>query len=91
MFFFHRYWCIFLVLSEFTTIRLRSNCANVVKNIKALTDRCTQLFYLQRLLKVTGSNIEHEIVAHPDELRRNRQRRNARTDVDTLFQYLPDL
>ena len=70
-------------------MRIRSNCANTVaKNIKALSDRCAQPFYLQRSLKIKGSNIEQEIVAHPEELRRNRRRQNTRTDVDTLFQYI---
>ena len=61
------------------------------KKIKSFTNRCTQPFYLRRSLEVTGSNIEHDIVAHPEELRRNRRRQNTRTDVDTLFQCRFDL
>ena len=53
--------------------------------------RCTQPSYLQRSLKVTGSNIEKEIVVHPDEIRGNQRRLNTRTDVDSLFQYQFDL
>ena len=53
--------------------------------------RCTQPFYLQRSLKVTGANIEQEIVAHPEELRCNRRHQNIRTEVETLFQYRFDL
>ena len=53
--------------------------------------RCTQPCYLQRSLKFSGSNIEQEIVAHPEELRRNRRRLNTLTDVDTLLRYRFDL
>ena len=53
--------------------------------------RCTQPFYLQRSLKVTGSNIEQEIVAHAEELRHNRRRQNTHADLDLLFQHRFDL
>ena len=43
------------------------------------------------VIKGYGINIGQEIVAHPEELRRNRRRQNIRTEVDTLFQYRFDL
>ena len=91
---FHQYWCIIKSCQSsphfaFVVTVQTQLCAK--KNQSDHRYRCTQPSYLLRSLKVTGSNIEQEIVPHPEQLKRNRRRQKYLHDVYILFQYRFDL